>query len=54
MLHIPTGPTPTEAGLARRFGAFATLADALDYAADVREDFTQQSAALTLRWAFQL
>ena len=34
MLHIPLGPTPTEAGLARRFGAFATLADALDYAAD--------------------
>jgi fatty-acyl-CoA synthase len=34
MLHVPLGPTPTEAGLSRRFGAFATLPDALDYAAD--------------------
>ncbi len=31
---MPPGPTPTEGGLPRRFGDFATLADALDYAAD--------------------
>ncbi|GAA0604668.1 fatty acyl-AMP ligase [Craurococcus roseus] len=34
MLNVPLGPTPTEAGLPRRFGVFATLPDALDYAAD--------------------
>ena len=29
----PGSPTPTEGGLPRRLGDFATLADALDYAA---------------------
>ena len=31
---MPPGPTPTQAGLPRRLGDFATLAEALDYAAD--------------------